>query len=263
MSSSSTGGERGNASLRATVLGAAFIVVQAAVIGLAANGVNPHRLPWIRVPLRETHRVATAQEIRPPSAAQTTAPPVARSQPPAAVAPKPAQIVIAPTVPTVTATPATAPPKPPKPAPKVGPSPAVKPQVQAPPKVVAPVAAQPKPAPKKAEALFTSLKDAKALFDAKDVVFVDARHKEDYAEEHIAGARNIFADDVGTLYDGVLGGVSKSRTIVTYCSDPQCDAAIKLADALVARGHTRVFILLEGIPGWRGAGYATAKGETP
>ena len=45
--------------------------------------------------------------------------------------------------------------------------------------------------------------------------------------------------------------------VVTYCSDPECTSAIELADGLVARGHKRTVILLDGLPGWNEAGYQT------
>jgi rhodanese-related sulfurtransferase len=245
-------------------------VVQAAAIGLGANAVNPKGLPWIRVPLRETHRVATAEEVRPSSPVRPAArpvepapvavpaplkvarPPAATPVPDAIPEPAPATVTVPPPAPIVKAVPV--------PSSKLAPKPAAKNVAHLSPPVKPSPAA---PAAVKHEALFTSLTDAKALFDAKDAVFVDARHQADYEAEHIAGARDLFVDEVGTLYEGALGGVPKNRTIVTYCSDPRCDAAIKLADALVARGHTRVFILLEGIPGWRDAGYPTAKGGTP
>lgn len=113
----------------------------------------------------------------------------------------------------------------------------------------------------KREALFTSLKDAKACFDNKSAVFLDARAVEDYRAEHIAGALWLGLESVEEDYDKVLGKTPKDRLLVTYCSDLQCASATKLADELVARGHTRVVIMLEGLPGWKGAGYPTVSGE--
>jgi len=115
---------------------------------------------------------------------------------------------------------------------------------------------------KRIGALFTTLPDAKALFDRKAAIFIDARHSEDYDLEHIPGAVSLFVEDLDKLYEGALGAVPKDRTLVTYCSDPQCGTATKLADALAARGYTRVLILLEGLPGWKGAGYPTEKEVT-
>jgi len=246
MSSSKGYGRWYAGNLRRIIAGAVLIVVQAAAIGLAANALNPQRLPWVRVPLKDTRRLATTQEVVPTSpdaippdkssisvpaplpgnAVEPVLPPKSAPTPDAAEAPKPVQ-------PNSAAKP---------PAPSSEPSRTPQPVVK----------------PKKVEALFTTLCDAKALFDRKAAVFVDTRHKEDYGFEHVLGARSLFVEDLDKLYESVLGSIPKDRTIVTYCSDAQCETAIKLADALVARGHTRVFILMEGLPGWKEAGYPTA-----
>jgi rhodanese-related sulfurtransferase len=115
----------------------------------------------------------------------------------------------------------------------------------------------------KAEALFTTLADAKSFYDQKTATFIDARPIEDYEAEHIPGAISLYYDRVDSLYEHALGSVPKDRLIVTYCSDIECESATKLADSLVARGHKRVVILLEGLPGWKEAGYDTKIGKEP
>jgi len=124
-----------------------------------------------------------------------------------------------------------------------------------------PKANKPAPAPKKIQALFTNLKDAKACFDSKSAIFMDARLAEDYEAEHITGALWLCYESVEEDYDKVLGQIPKDRLLITYCSDQQCASAIKLADAMVARGHTLVVIMLEGLPGWKDAGYPTTTGK--
>jgi len=114
--------------------------------------------------------------------------------------------------------------------------------------------------PKKIEALFTTLEDAKECFDKKSAVFVDARPEEDFKAGHIPGALSLDYSRIEELYDTVLGSMPKDRLIITYCSDPECQTAVKLADALVLRGHTRVVIMLEGFPAWEKAGYPVASG---
>lgn len=268
--------------MRKTIAGAALIVVQAAVIGLAANAVNPRRLAWVRVPLSETRRVATSGEVLPPSPpapaptekagqpgdAPQRAPETTRPARPAVTIQRPARSLL----PQPTAMPPEGSGKtkdisvrmPARPTPSTASRPATGAEKRAV-RPERPVAATPtpEPGPRKVAALFTTLPDAKALFDRKDVVFVDARRKEDYDLGHITGALSLFVEDVDVLYESVMGTLPKDRTVVTYCSDAQCDTAIRLADALVARGHTRVFILLEGIPGWKGAGYPTETGGVP
>jgi rhodanese-related sulfurtransferase len=219
--------------LRKTLAGAALIVVQAIALGFSANALSPHGLALIRKPLRQTHRLAGHREVFHAEPAGVPAAPALPAKP---------------SLSQPVAKPEEAPPS--KHAPEPPP-----PQKQPP--------AQPSPKPVKAQALFTNLPDAKALWDKKLATFVDARHKEDYDIEHIMGAVSLDALDFDALYAKVMGGVPKDRTIVTYCSDPQCETAIKLGDALAARGHTHVLILLEGLPGWKEAGYSTTKEASP
>jgi rhodanese-related sulfurtransferase len=254
------------------------MVLQAVVIGLAANAVNPNRLPWVRAPLEETRRTASSSEVLDASSAKPTARPVTaprREPPPAASDPRAASDSAGPAAPEPSVaepahvdppTPIEAKPAPPAAAPtpkprerSAQPASAGKP---APDRGAGPAPVRPAPA-KPVEALFTTLRDAKALFDGGQALFVDARHQADYAAEHISGALSLYVDDVEALYTRVLGGVPKDKAVVTYCSDAQCEAAVKLADALVARGHTRVFILLDGLPGWTAAGYPTRAGANP
>ena len=222
-----------------TLKWALLIVVQATALGFAANALNPHGLPLVRRPLRETHRLATRSEAVRAEPVSST-PKVISNTPPPVASPKVEPV--------------------PAPPPKLA-QPAITPPKPAPAPMPLPAKPKAKPAsPKKIEALFTTLPDSKALWDKKAAVFVDARHKEDYDAEHIEGAVSLYAEELDKLYTGVLGGVPKDRTIVTYCSDPQCETAITLADALVARGHTHVLILLEGLPGWKDAGYPATAG---
>jgi len=118
------------------------------------------------------------------------------------------------------------------------------------------------PQTKKTEALFTTLGDAKAYFDKSDAIFLDGRPAEDYKAEHIQGALSLYHEKLDALYGQVLVNVPKDKLIITYCSDPECKTAIRLADGLVAKGYTRVLILLEGLPGWKSAGYPTDKGAS-
>ncbi len=115
--------------------------------------------------------------------------------------------------------------------------------------------------PKNVEALFTTLEDAKSLHDKNAALFLDGRLPIDFSAEHIPSAVNLFCEKIDELYEKVLGNVPKDKVIVTYCSDLECTEAIALADALVARGHTNVVIFLEGLPGWKSAGYPTVKKE--
>ncbi len=113
------------------------------------------------------------------------------------------------------------------------------------------------------QAAFITLADAKPLYDSGEAVFVDARHELDYKEAHITGAKLLYYDEVDKYYQSAVGGIQKDKPIVVYCYDPECESAISAGDALVARGHTRVYILIDCLPGWEDAGYPVTKGDKP
>lgn len=210
------------------------MVVLAAALGFSFNAMNAHGLPLIRKPLRETRHFATRSSLIQPAPKKL---PEAKTQPSHESKSKTS----------------------------ITPQKAVAPENQYEPqkhKGITPkagiVAIKPDEQPKKtAQALFTTLDDAKALLDSKSAIFIDARPKEDFLAEHITGAISLFVDDANSLYEKTLGKSPKDATIVTYCSDPECEDATKLADILVTKGHTRVVILLDGLPGWKDSGYPT------
>lgn len=220
-----------------TVFGAVLIVVMAISTGFVANAINPHGLPLKRVPLKETHRTASAHEFFPPKTNQ-----VAKIVANSSIKAKTSSISTSKPVKTAVAVPSI-------------PN-SVKNRA-----ITARSATKPIVRAKKIEALFTTLADAKSLFDRKAALFIDARSIEDYNAEHIDGAVSLPYDNLKESYEQVLGNVPKDRLIVTYCNDAECSTSTKLADDLVARGHTRVLILLDGLPGWRDAGYPTISVE--
>ncbi|MCX6345479.1 MAG: rhodanese-like domain-containing protein [Armatimonadetes bacterium] len=238
-------------SLIKLVPGIVAILLLATGLGLAFNFLSPNGLPLIRKPLRETRRFVTTSELiaqAPSHTTQASKPPIVMPKPEIAPPVKSQKPVLNDGQPSA---PSTTPPKI---------APPVTTQIEEREPLVEKTPEQPK---KKVEALFTNLKDAKTLFDKKTAIFLDGRPIEDYDAEHIPGSLSLFCEKVDSLYKKVLANVPKDKIIVTYCSDPECSEAIDLADVLVAKGYTNVVILLEGLPGWKDAGYPTAKSKEP
>jgi 3-mercaptopyruvate sulfurtransferase SseA len=59
-----------------------------------------------------------------------------------------------------------------------------------------------------------SLGDAKAAFDLKTAVFLDARDTSSYAQSHIPGAINIPENELASR----SGELNKNDWIITYCT---------------------------------------------
>lgn len=241
--------------VRSAVVGACALVCIATAIGLASNALRSDGLALVRKPLSETRAVVSRNQLmanapigaRPPAKGATEGS-VSRADPRKATA-----VLLDANTPQHL--------EPKKPVPTAANAAGRAPKAAQDPQGGSPQARKPGPSPNKIQALFTNLNDAKTCFDNNEAIFLDARPAEDYEAEHITGALWLCYESVEEDYDKVLGQTPKDRLLITYCSDQQCASAIKLADELVARGHTRVVIMLEGLPGWKDAGYPTSSGK--
>jgi phage shock protein E len=93
------------------------------------------------------------------------------------------------------------------------------------------------------------------VIEQPNVVLVDVRGADLYAEGHIPGAINIpaeggsFVEDIEALPDGV--------TYAIYCkSGPKTDVAVKIMERI---GATPIVTLEGGINAWEAAGLPTTK----
>lgn len=113
------------------------------------------------------------------------------------------------------------------------------------------------------QSAFITLAEAKPLYDSGKALFVDARHELDYKEAHITGAKLLYYAEVEKYYPSAVGNIPRDKPIVVYCYDPGCESAISAGDALVAKGHRRVYILIDCLPGWESAGYPVTRSSKP
>ncbi|MDE2728566.1 MAG: rhodanese-like domain-containing protein [Gemmatimonadota bacterium] len=87
----------------------------------------------------------------------------------------------------------------------------------------------------------------------KDVVVVDARSEEAYAERHIPGAVNI---PHRTMDAETTGHLDKNTLYVTYCDGIGCNASTKGALNMARLGFN-VKELMGGLDWWMRDGYET------
>ena len=100
-----------------------------------------------------------------------------------------------------------------------------------------------------------SIADAKALFDAGETLFVDARPAEAFDQGRITGARSLPAGNFDELFPDFFTQIPLETPLVVYCSGRQCEESHHLAELLLEAGYTHVRILLDGFPGWQEADY--------
>lgn len=102
---------------------------------------------------------------------------------------------------------------------------------------------------------------------AKGAVIVDARSAAEYAEMHIKGAINVPYKEKSEKkadFDGSQDSVDlsklpadKAAPFVTYCNGLDCWKSYKLSTAAIKAGHSKVYWLREGLPGWKTKGLPT------
>jgi rhodanese-related sulfurtransferase len=99
------------------------------------------------------------------------------------------------------------------------------------------------------------------LYLKKKVVFVDARDPFSFEEGHIAGAVNIYPDEVTLQVAKLKQMVSEGSIVITYCDGPQCPLSKETAQGLQLQGVPMVKVLVNGWSLWLNAGYPVEKGK--
>ena len=85
-----------------------------------------------------------------------------------------------------------------------------------------------------------------------EFLLIDARHPEEWKEEHIGNAINIEPPYEGNTdeYFKKLMSVPQDKIIVVYCTGGSCDASHKVASDLMSLGYKRVFLYAGGWDDW-------------
>ena len=97
-----------------------------------------------------------------------------------------------------------------------------------------------------------SVSDARALMESSsNVLVVDVRTPQEYAQGHLYGAVNIPLSDLSLR----IGGLEKNRPILVYCRTGHRSA--QASSILVNAGFTQVYNLEGGITAWINSGYPT------
>ncbi|MFZ0928598.1 MAG: response regulator [Syntrophobacteraceae bacterium] len=102
---------------------------------------------------------------------------------------------------------------------------------------------------------FIDLDSAKAKFDAKSVLFVDARPPEYYRQGHIPGAVNLPASLFDFVYMMKLAGTDPEREIIVYGRDISRLHDEETASRLQARGHRNISIMPGSLAAWQKRGH--------
>jgi rhodanese-related sulfurtransferase len=97
--------------------------------------------------------------------------------------------------------------------------------------------------------------DAKTLYDSGNVLFVDARSREDYKDGHVKGAYSLPVGKFDEKIGKFLELFAPDRPIVTYCSGRACEDSHHLAQLLISSGYQNTSVMIDGFPAWEAEGY--------
>jgi rhodanese-related sulfurtransferase len=105
-----------------------------------------------------------------------------------------------------------------------------------------------------------TISEAYDLYQKRKSVFVDARDPFSFEEGHIAGAMNIYPDEVTLYLPKVQAQLSPDSVVITYCDGPKCPLSKETAHALLRQGVPMAKVLIDGWRLWLEAGYPVAQG---
>jgi len=86
-------------------------------------------------------------------------------------------------------------------------------------------------------------------------IVLDARPAEDFLSGHIPGANSFSVGKFDTLFSEQGQLLKLGKTIIVYCSGPDCKDSSMLALLLLKKGIKNIFVFKGGMEEWTGSGY--------
>jgi len=102
---------------------------------------------------------------------------------------------------------------------------------------------------------------ASAFLEATGVYFIDARTPEEFAAEHVKGAKSVPYEAMFGDLASAMKDYPKDAILIVYCGDPTCDKSKELAEALKSSGYANVAVIPEGMEGWKAMNLPTEAGQ--
>lgn len=111
---------------------------------------------------------------------------------------------------------------------------------------------------KGATSKFSTIENAQATYfvNKEEGVFLDLRSEDEFKAGHIVESRHILPSDIK---NGNLHGIEKYKDRPVILVDSNGFSASSSANLLVKHGFNRVYLLKEGMIGWRSANLPTVK----
>jgi rhodanese-related sulfurtransferase len=126
---------------------------------------------------------------------------------------------------------------------------------------VPPVPIEPDPGQAELPEYFISVERAYQYWE-EGMPFVDARTDHEREVGTIEGAVHLETRHfLSGLAEPVLAQLDRSFPVIIFCAGGDCDASENVAQRLIGRGFTEVYIMHEGFGAWEAAGHPTEPAE--
>lgn len=96
-----------------------------------------------------------------------------------------------------------------------------------------------------------TIKDIRIIHKQKDALFIDTRDKDEYEAGHIPDAVNIPAGMARSKKMEILNQLPKDIQIITYCANPNCHIAERLAGEIQFLKFKSVTVFKGGWEAWQ------------
>lgn len=102
------------------------------------------------------------------------------------------------------------------------------------------------------------LVEAWRFYQSGEVIFVDARSREEYEAGSIPGAVSLGVDEFEEKVSSFLELIPRDTMLVVFCTGRGCESSLEVAALLRQAGFPHIYLFFEGWEEWTKSGYPTS-----
>lgn len=106
-----------------------------------------------------------------------------------------------------------------------------------------------------------SIEEAAEKYRRGNVLFLDARSFQAYADGHIKGALSLPDHEFDERFEKAVDRLEQAETLIAYCDGETCPLGRSLAEKLRQLGFQNVYYIVNGWTRWREKGLPVSTGN--
>lgn len=112
-----------------------------------------------------------------------------------------------------------------------------------------------------------TIDEAKAAYDQgltdNMTFFIDSRKVEDFTAGHVLNAMRMDTKSFETGDPLELSLIPREAIVIVYCNGGHCDESENVAKRIQGSGYKKVYVMHDGLPGWKALGHPIGTGSEP